>query len=154
VFDAAGNLYGVTYGGGNLACSQGCGVVYELTLSPSGTWSETVLYEFSGGSDGAYPEAGLSLDSEGRLDGTTVNGGDLSCNQPLGCGVVFRVRPTGTRSSETVLHAFEGGATDGLLPLSAVTLDSGGNLYGTTEFGGPGTAFANGTAYRLESRLQ
>jgi uncharacterized repeat protein (TIGR03803 family) len=151
VFDAAGNLYGVTYGGGNLACPQGCGVVYELTPWGSGTWSETVLYEFSGGSDGAYPEAGLALDAAGRLDGTTINGGDLRCNQPLGCGVVFRVRPSGTRSVETVLHSFQGGATDGWLPLSAVTLDSAGAIYGTTQFGGPASGFANGTAYRLKA---
>jgi hypothetical protein len=143
----------VTYGGGNLACSQGCGVVYELTASASGTWSETVLYEFSGGSDGAYPEAGLALDAAERLDGTTINGGDLACNQPLGCGVVFRLRPRGTGSTETVLHAFVGGTTDGWLPLSAVTLDSAGAIYGTTQFGGPASGFANGTAYRLTSPL-
>jgi uncharacterized repeat protein (TIGR03803 family) len=151
VFDTAGNLYGVTYGGGDIACSQGCGVVYELTPSASGTWSETLLYEFSGGSDGAHPEAGLTTDSEGRLDGTTINGGDLVCNDGTGCGVVFRVRPRGAGSKETVLHAFEGGTTDGFLPLSAVTLDSGGNLYGTTQFGGPASGFADGTVYRLAS---
>jgi uncharacterized repeat protein (TIGR03803 family) len=151
VFDAAGNLYGVTYGGGNHLCSQGCGVVYELTPSASGTWSETVLYEFSGGSDGAYPEGGLTMDSGGRLDGTTINGGDLKCNNGAGCGVVFQVHPMGTRSPETVLHAFDGGSTDGWLPLTAVTLDSAGNLYGTTQFGGTGSEFANGIAYRLTS---
>jgi hypothetical protein len=149
VFDAAGNLYGATYGGGNFTCSQGCGVVFELTPSASGGWSETVLHTFSGGSDGALPEAGLAMDSHGRLDGTTVNGGDLGCNNGGGCGVVFRVRPMGTASTETVLHTFEGGTTDGWLPLSAVTLDTAGDIYGTTQFGGPGSGFADGTAFRL-----
>jgi hypothetical protein len=153
VFDAAGNLFGVTNDGGDFACSQGCGVVYELTSSPSGIWSETVLHAFSGGSDGALPEAGLTRDSRGRLDGTTINGGDLGCNNGGGCGVVFRVRPMGTASTETVLHTFEGTA-DGWLPLSAVTLDTTGDIYGTTQFGGPGSGFANGTAFRLAPPLR
>lgn len=150
VFDDAGNLYGATYGGGKAGCNQGCGVVFELTPSRSGAWSETLLYEFSGESDGAQPGAGLAMDAQGRLLGTTINGGNLSCNAPLGCGVVFRVRPAGSESSETVLHAFQGGSVDGYIPLSAVTLDSSGAIYGTTQFGGSGTGFANGIVYRLD----
>lgn len=68
--------------------------------------------------------------------------------------MVFQVNPMGTRSPETVLHAFEDSSGDGWLPLTAVTLDSAGNLYGTTQFGGTGSEFANGTAYRLTSPLR
>src|SRR5229473_2820473 len=57
VFDTAGNLYGPTLGGGNLqSCSnRGCGTVFELSPLPNGSWAHTVLYSFSGASDGAYP---------------------------------------------------------------------------------------------------
>jgi hypothetical protein len=154
VFDAAGNLYGTTYGGGNFHCTPGCGVVFELTPSASGGWSETVLHTFTGGSDGALPDAGLAMDSYGRLDGTTANGGDLRCNNGGGCGVVFRVQPMGRASTEEVLHTFEGGATDGELPQSAVTLDGAGHIYGSTQYGGPGSSLGKGIAFRVAAPLR
>jgi uncharacterized repeat protein (TIGR03803 family) len=75
----------------------------------------------------------LVLDPAGNLYGTTVGGGDLTCGgHGGGCGVVFKVDPTG---KETVLHAFTGG-TDGGSPSSGLVRDSNGNLYGTATFGG------------------
>lgn len=112
--------------------------------------TETVLYTFTGGTDGAWPLAGLVRDQAGNLYGTTDNGGALSCGEgiPLGCGVVFKVNPAG---QETVLHAFNGG-TDGATPGlgsglfrdAAGTWDLAGNFYGVTYAGGPsgyGTVF-------------
>lgn len=126
VRDTAGNLYGTTDVGGDLSgsCSPtGCGLVFKL--DPAG--NETVLYRFTGGSDGAYPEAGLIRDATGDLFGTTAAGG------AYGAGVVFKLDPAGT---ERVLYAFTGGA-DGQNPaLGGVVRDPAGNLYGTTYFGG------------------
>jgi hypothetical protein len=149
--DAAGNLYGITSQGGNFSkCSQGCGVLFELSRSSASAWAETVLHTFSGGNDGASSTAGLSMDATGTLFGTTRNGGDLSCNGVLGCGVVFSLTPRGTASTEDVLHTFEGGTTDGAFPQSAVILDSHNWIYGSTWFGGPGSSFGNGTVFRIE----
>jgi uncharacterized repeat protein (TIGR03803 family) len=128
VFDGAGNLYGTTEFGG----AYSNGMVFKLT--PAGT--ETTLYSFTGGSDGAYPVAGLIFDSAGNLYGTTELGGG-SC-----CGVVFKLTPTGT---ETVLHSFTGG-NDGGMPIAGVIADSAGNLYGTTFNGG---AYGFGVVFKL-----
>lgn len=136
LFDAQGNAYGTTYLGG----ASNSGVVYKL--SKNGEFK--VLYNFTGGPDGGFPLAGLVQDSAGNLYGTTFNGGDVSCvfiQQQPGCGVVFKLDPSGT---ETVLHTFENGA-DGSLPQAKLTLDSEGNLYGTTtlsdNFFGSGVVF-------------
>lgn len=88
--DAAGNLYGTTIDGGiSSACNGSCGVVFKL--GPSG--KETVLHNFTGGVDGALPWAGLTMDSAGNLYGAADEGGDLKCNPPYGCGVVFEITP-------------------------------------------------------------
>jgi uncharacterized repeat protein (TIGR03803 family) len=121
VRDEAGNLYGTTLEGG----SSFSGVVFKL--DPTGT--ETVLHDFTGGADGASPVAGLIRDSAGNLYGTTPYGGDLSAFGGLGCGVVFKLDPTG---NETVLYTFTGGA-DGCQPRAALVRDKAGNLYGTTD---------------------
>jgi uncharacterized repeat protein (TIGR03803 family) len=89
VMDASGNIYGTTYFGGDpRLCNGSCGVVFKL--APDG--SETVLHSFTGGSDGAFPFAGLVMDSSGRLYGTTQQGG-ASCFKTYTCGVVFRIVP-------------------------------------------------------------
>ena len=119
VIDSAGNLYGTTSQGGQGV--PGSGVVYKL--DPAG--QETVLYTFTGGSDGANPSFGVVRDSAGNLYGTTGGGGDC-------CGVVFKIDPFG---QYTVLYTFTGGA-DGGYPGGGVIRDSAGNLYGTTENGG------------------
>src|SRR5207245_1560042 len=114
VFDQAGNLYGTTLIGGNSSnnCNGGnlnCGVVFKLTAGAAGSWTESVLYNFTGGSDGGAPYAGLIFDQAGNLYGTTQGGGTTSCR--FGCGVVFQLTPNGRGSwTESVLHGFTGGS--------------------------------------------
>ena len=132
VFDQAGNLYGVTVWGG----AYGQGAVFQLTPSPSGTWTETVLYNFTGGTDGGWPIGGLAIDEYGFLYGTTATGGDPSSQ----CGTVFALSPA--RWNFKVLHAFTGGK-DGCSPQADLYYD-GLRLYGTTTAGGSdsyGTTF-------------
>ena len=116
--DATGNLYStVDYGGTSFA-----GGVFKV--APDGT--ETMLYSFTGGADGAYPFSPVVRDSKGNLYGTTSMGGSANA------GVVFKVDSSGT---ETVLHSFIGGA-DGIIPIGGLVRDKAGNLYGTTSQGG------------------
>jgi uncharacterized repeat protein (TIGR03803 family) len=139
LFDLQGNLYGTTGFGGNLNCAggSGCGVVYELSPQPGGSWTETTLYIFcslSNCTDGESPGAGpLVLDAAGNLYGTTSNGGayHLNCDG-AGCGVVFKLDASG---KETVLYSFTGGA-DGASPSAGLTMDKAGSLYGTAFYGG------------------
>lgn len=130
IFDATGNLYGVTDAGGS-----GAGLVYELIHNSDGSWTASILYTFTGGSDGANPIAGLVFDGAGNLYGTTQFGGDSSCPGFAGCGVVFELSPSsGGAWNETVIHTFEG--SDGEVPQSPLIFDAAGNLYGTTVEGG------------------
>jgi uncharacterized repeat protein (TIGR03803 family) len=136
--DLAGNLYGTTWRGGNLsACSGfGCGTVFKLDV----TGKETVLYTFTGGTDGSGPYYGaLIRDDAGNLYGTTLRGGDLSACGGLGCGTVFKIDRT---RKGTVLYSFTGGV-DGANPYAGLIRDSAGHLYGTTNVGasGWGTVF-------------
>jgi len=88
--DAAGNLYGTAYFGGSHPCAGGgCGLVYKLDASGR----ETVLYDFTGGKDGAYPFPGVVMDKAGNLYGVSPLGGDSACpiNRGRGCGVVFKI---------------------------------------------------------------
>jgi uncharacterized repeat protein (TIGR03803 family) len=97
-------------------------------IAPDGT--ETILHAFQDdGADGLIPGASLILDGSGDLFGTTIEGGTCLYG---GCGTVFKVAPDGT---ETVLYSFQGGY-DGYFPLAGVVMDSKGNLYGTSNFGG------------------
>jgi uncharacterized repeat protein (TIGR03803 family) len=110
-----------------------------LISTQSVAQTESVLYTFSGITDGAHPVAGLVRDKEGNLFGTTYQGGNTGCGG-LGCGTVFEVTPSG---AETELHTFTG-VPDGATPTAALILDKGGNLYGTTGYGGTsgdGTVF-------------
>jgi len=147
VFDQAGNLYGTTADGGGKGCFGGCGTVFELSPSPNGSWTETVLYRFTGAADGANPQANLILDDKGTLYGTTLAGGDLSCDTG-GCGTVFELTSgAGGQWTETVLHAFAGGSSDGQeSDLAGLIFDGSGNLYGTTALGGTADA---GTVFEL-----
>jgi uncharacterized repeat protein (TIGR03803 family) len=137
--DAAGNLYGTTaYGGGSSACESGCGTVFKV--SPAGT--ETILYRFSGGADGAFPNAALIQDPALNLYSTTAYGG------ASGQGVVFKLSPSG---AETILYTFAGGA-DGANPYGGLLQDAAGNLYGTTTFGGAESSacpLGCGTVFKL-----
>jgi uncharacterized repeat protein (TIGR03803 family) len=124
--DAAGNLYGVTNGGGE-GCSQ-CGTVFKL--SPAGI--ETVLYSFKGGTDGYQPIGGLVRDAAGNLYGVTTAGGSPKCYFDFGCGTIFKVDSSG---NETVLYAFAE-PPDASNPEAGLIRDDDGNLYGTTFVGG------------------
>lgn len=119
-----GKLYGTAASGGTF----NHGVVFRL--DQAGT--ETVLYSFTGGSDGAAPSSGVILDAAGNLYGSTYSGGDLSQCQRFGCGVAYKLDPAGR---ETALYAFRGGA-DGEHPTFGLIRDAAGNLYGTTAYGG------------------
>jgi uncharacterized repeat protein (TIGR03803 family) len=139
--DPAGNLYGTTVNGG----ASNAGTVFKL--DPSG--AETVLYSFTGGTDGGNPAAGLVQDAAGNLYGTTAEGGDTSCFKPSGCGTIFELDKAGL---ETVLHSFTG-APDGEFPGAGLVRDTAGNLYGTTTNGGAGTLCVSscGTVFKLDS---
>jgi uncharacterized repeat protein (TIGR03803 family) len=128
-----GNLLfhgGAIYGTLQLGGSGVAGVVYQLTHS-GGTWTEKVIYNFTGGSDGKWPVTGLVADNKGNLYGTTIEGGNFTGNS-AGYGVVFRLSPPQGANGwmETVLHAFTG--TDGDDPNSVLIRDSSGVLYGAT----------------------
>jgi uncharacterized repeat protein (TIGR03803 family) len=134
LLDKAGNIYGVSLLGG----THGFGTVFELTQNSSGQWSSQTIYNFSG-SDGAKPQAGLTIDAAGNLYGTTELGGSGACHdQTGGCGTVFELSYiAGTGWTETVLHSFLGApGNDGSEPVATLTLDGSGNLYGTTSTGG------------------
>jgi uncharacterized repeat protein (TIGR03803 family) len=131
---AGGNLYGTTTFGGNLAnCYNygllGCGTVFKLDTSGK----ETVLYSFSGGTDGAYPEASLVLDSAGNLYGTTSVGGNLNCYHHYGCGTLFKLDATGKK---TTLYSFIRRLRGAFPNYGALVRASAGKLYGTTADGG------------------
>jgi len=139
LMDKNGNLYGVTQnGGGATNCGNGgCGVVYKL--SKSGTL--TVLHSFGGETtDGCYPFGTPAMDKMGNLYGTTNECGASSA------GIVWKVSQSGT---ETVLHNFAGGMSDGANPYAGVIMDAKGNLYGDTDEGG---ASGDGTVYELNKK--
>jgi len=100
---------------------------------------ETVLHSFAenDGVDGDEPVAGLVSDAAGKLYGTTAGGGvNTGCLQ-IGCGTVFELSPTaGGGWTERILHNFSEDGIDGYFPSSSLVIDSAGNLYGTTNFGG------------------
>jgi len=132
VRDAAGNLYGTTPWGG----TSNKGTVFKLSPGTSG-WTEKVLYSFTGGADGGSPYYGSLVLAGGYLYGTTELGGDLSCLNIPGCGVVFRVKTSG--GHESVLHSFQyspPSQEDGAYPLGGLVRDPAGNFYGVTNGGG------------------
>lgn len=90
LMDSAGNLYGTTSGG--YESTSPYGSVFKLTPS-NGGWTFTDLYDFTGGSDGAFPYDGLVMDAQGNLYGTTSAGGKSGCQYGDGCGVVFEITP-------------------------------------------------------------
>ncbi len=124
IMDAAGNLYGTTSEGG----AFGSGNVFELSRAKAGGWSETVLYNFAGGTDGANPAAELIFDAAGNLFGTTAGGG------ANGAGTVFELSSGSGGWTESILHSFN--VSDGAFPAAGLVFDAAGNLFGTTLSGG------------------
>ncbi len=144
VSDGAGNYYGVTLTG----VTRNQGTVFQLTAPaiPGGTWTETILWNFGGPNDGLYPEGGLVRDKRGNLYGETGSGGSASCY----CGIVFKLKPPtaqGGAWTERVMHRFAGG-NDGYAPAHGLTLDSAGNVYGVSVFGG---VYGCGIAFKIAS---
>ena len=145
VLDASGALYGTTSEGGagnDRLCgggNGGCGTIFKLTPSGSGTYSERLIHEFADPFDGTIPTGGLIEDENGgALYGTTAFGGITKSRCypgfPLGCGTVFELG-LGAGYPLTVLHRFAAGR-DGAAPFSSLIADGNGNLYGTTTLGG------------------
>jgi uncharacterized repeat protein (TIGR03803 family) len=116
VRDSVGDLYGTTVAGGpNFCFGEGCGLIFEL--SPVfGGWVETVLYNFTGQTDGGYPESQLIFDAAGNLYGTTARGGVLSDCNGNGCGTIFELSPSSSGWTENVLYSFQGYPSDGSYP--------------------------------------
>jgi len=134
VRDAAGNLYGTTQSGGQPNCGLGfgCGVVFKLDKDGN----ETVLYSFTGGTDGGQPISGLVLDAAGSVYGTTYRGGDPNCGLGSGCGTVFKVDASG---NETTLYRF-GGDTGGANPLGSLIRNAAGYIWVPQAKAGPSAA--------------
>jgi uncharacterized repeat protein (TIGR03803 family) len=141
VLDSSGALYGTTDGGG----TKEEGTVFKLTppATAGAPWTESILFNFSGGSDGGNPSAGVTLDKNGRIFGPASSGGD---GGPDFGGVIFVLNPPaveGGEWTETILHHF--GGPDGFSPVAPVVLRQDG-IYGTTMLGGD---FGKGTIFRL-----
>ncbi len=141
-FDQGGNIYGTTVLGGPDCFFRGCGVVYKLTPSGNGHWTEGVLYSFSLGNDGAYPVGEVIFDNAGNLYGTTSGYSDGTF-APY--GTVYELMPMGGGWMEKTLYTFQGG-NDGGAPYAGLIFDDSGNLYGaTTSYGAGG----GGTVFKL-----
>ena len=132
IFDQTGNMFGATPG------DIGYGNVYELQPSGGG-WIQSVLYAFTGGSDGSVPHDGVIRDQAGNLYGVTYRGGANNG------GVVYQLVPTGNGWTEKVLHSFNN-ASEGTLPVGGLVFDKSGNLYGTTTEGG---SLSGGSVFML-----
>jgi uncharacterized repeat protein (TIGR03803 family) len=154
VWDNAGNLWGTTCWGG----AHNNGTVFELTPTLSGPWNETTLYSFGSQlNDGQYPVSGLIMDSAGNLWGTTENGGQY------GYGTLFEIQyPYTNPVTPTIVHSFGCNQLpcpqkaplpdEGLYPVSGV-VESLGNLYGTTQYGGSSgnNDFGYGTVWQYSA---
>ena len=167
IADQQGALYSTTEYGG----SKDYGTVFKLTPPAKGetAWRETVLYSFTGysdGYDGRYPMAGLIAGSDGVFYGTTSKGGDHCAPDTEGnCGTVFELTPPasdGVTWTERVLlnfcwrgYAHKTDCPRGAIPVAGLIADQQGALYGTTQYGGTGKPCAYksdvscGTAFKL-----
>ena len=136
IFDQSGNLYGTTTYGG----AYGSGAIYELTPSGSG-WTESLLYSFTGGTDGANPYAGLIFDQAGNLYGAAAAAGSGNG------GTAFELTPSNGGWTFTLLYSFTGASGQfGAGPVANLAFDSAGNLYGTTHGDG---AYNHGAVFKL-----
>lgn len=126
--DSAGNLYGTTAGGG----TNGNGTAFQIVppLISGGAWTENVLYNFTGLTDGGGPVGGLTFDSAGNLFGMAYRGGNFT----FAGGTVFELSPPSTSGGAwtyTVLYTFgDSSSSDGKFPWGNLVIDSAGSLYG------------------------
>jgi uncharacterized repeat protein (TIGR03803 family) len=120
--DAKGNIFGTASLGG----ANGLGAVYELTPSASG-WTETILHNFQGDSDGANPVGGVVIDKAGNVFGTTFDGGIN------GGGTIYELSPSSSGWTFTTIYSLIGGYSG---PYNKLTLDGKGNIYGFTNSAG------------------
>jgi uncharacterized repeat protein (TIGR03803 family) len=139
--DAAGNLYGTTYGGG----AYDKGAIFKIDRD--GT--ETIFFSFTGGTEGENPAGGVVQDTYGNFYGA-ASGGKPDCGFGFTCGIVYRVDRDG---KEIVLYRF-GGLPDGHTPNAELVVDAAGNVYGTTQAGGdngcnPG--YGCGTVFKIDT---
>jgi len=147
--DPHGNLFGITFLGGDDSCSlgsgPGCGTVFETAAPGHGAhgWTTSTIYTFEAGTDGGFPERPLTLDQHGALYGTTSTGR----------GNVFQLTPPATNGGTwTFQHLYSfTGATDGALILGTNLLVIDGAVYGVTTTGGTSAACGGGcgTLFRL-----
>jgi uncharacterized repeat protein (TIGR03803 family) len=142
IFDAPGNLYGVTQFAGLMSCNAGlgCGTVFQLVPS-IGNWTNNILHTFAF-SDGADPYAGLTFDSSGNLYGTTVSGGLAQSY-----GVVFKLSQASGIWTETLLYTFD--QKHGETPYGGVIVSQTGIVYGTASFGGLGPLPGYGVVFSI-----
>ena len=135
-FDANGNIYGTTQGGG----TNGTGTVYRLSPKSGGGWTEKVIYNFSAtGADGTAPSAGMTIAADGTMYSTTPDGG------AFGAGTVFSLKKTSKGWKQTVIQNLNGSSNGGF-PYEGLMMDTAGNLYGAAPTGG---ASGQGVIYRL-----
>jgi hypothetical protein len=139
LFGPRGLLYGTAAQGGatNARYPHGCGTVFTLRPPAKACagghcpWTQTVLYEFQC-SDGARPSGDLAFDRTGNIYGTTSSGGAPICAN-IGCGTVYKLVHVGGSWSESTLYAFSShGGPPGYWPMSGITRDNKGDLFGTT----------------------
>jgi len=140
-FDSQGNVYGYTGGG-----TGGYGTVYKLSPpSGKGSWTESVLHDFTGGSDGGYPAGTVTLGASGVLYGVGSYSGVANAS-----GVVFELSESGGVWRETVLHTFPAYKGDATTPFATMTIDPSGNLYGSSVGGGSNACYEGcGTIFKL-----
>jgi uncharacterized repeat protein (TIGR03803 family) len=139
VFDSHGNLLG-TQGEAGSPC--GCGAAYELSRV-SGVWTQIVLHTFTGGTtDGAYPDSGLIGDKAGNFYGITVDGGSANS------GTFFELSPSGDGGyTYSIVYQFaSSNGEDAGGPYGPLSMDSHGNIYGTSESGG---LYGYGAVFKL-----
>jgi len=149
-------LYGTTFGGGTNNCQiTGCGTVFSLTPPESSgdSWTEQVLYNFTGLDDGGNPDGGIVRGTDGSLYGTTDGGGSGDCGYAgfAGCGTIFELSPPGSAGApwiENTLYSFDthGLCSNGGIAVSGVAIGENGVLYGTTDCGYP---YYSGSIYSL-----
>jgi hypothetical protein len=128
-----GVLYGTLSGGGNTACSVGCGTVFAQAppSTPGGAWVFTTLYSFTGGDDGYDPNPGVAIGKNGELFGTTYGGGPGA----YGPGTVFALTPpssAGGTWTKTTVYSFTGYPNGGV-PVYSLVFGADGVLYGTVD---------------------